>query len=88
MNGQRYRFRNPASGQDVVIVAEPGRVYHDVETGEELEPVGVILPLSPSESSLPWAVENLRHCNHCGQMTQKDLNVCPTCSRRLGPVAA
>ena len=33
--------------------AEPGRVYRDRETGEELEIVGKLLPLPPSRSRLP-----------------------------------
>ena len=44
---------------------------------------GKLLPLHPSTSSLPWAVENLRFCNWCDQMAQKDLNDCPTCGRRM-----
>ena len=85
MSTQRYRFRTPSTGRDVLIDAEPGATYHDDDTGEQLAPVGIVLPLSPSESKLPWAVENLRLCNHCGQMAQRDLNECPTCARRLGP---
>ena len=50
-----------------------------------LEPVGIVLPLPPSRSRLPWAVENLRFCNWCDQHAQKDLNECPHCGRR-GPV--
>ena len=63
--------------------AEPGRVYLDRETGEQLEVVGKVLPLPPSQSSLPWAVETLRFCNWCDQPAQKDLNDCPTCGRRM-----
>lgn len=85
MTSQRYRFRNPSTGRDVLIDAEPGRTYHDEDTGEELAPVGVVLPLAPSESRLPWTIENLRLCDRCGQMAQRDLNVCPTCDRRMGP---
>ncbi|MEI6663079.1 MAG: hypothetical protein WCL20_02090 [Actinomycetes bacterium] len=88
MPDQRYRFRSPSTGHDVLIAAEAGRTYHDIDTGEVLEPVGVVLPLQPTESSLPWSVENLRHCNLCGQMAQRDLNVCPTCDRRMGPVGS
>jgi len=53
------------------------------DTGEPLEVVGKLLPLSPSGSSLPWAVENLRFCNWCEQLAQKDLNDCPHCGRRM-----
>ena len=43
-----------------------------------------MLPLAPSPSRLPWAVENLRFCPWCDQLAQKDLNDCPTCGRRMG----
>ena len=81
---QTYRLRAPASGREVVIEAEPGEDYVDRETGEHLEVVGKLLPLAPSPSDLPWAVENLRFCNWCDQPSQKDLNDCPTCGRRMG----
>ena len=45
-----------------------------------------MLPLAPSASKLPWAVENLRFCPWCEQLAQKDLNDCPTCGRRMGPL--
>jgi hypothetical protein len=45
--------------------------------------VGKLLPLAPSPSNLPWAVENLRVCNWCDSFAQKDLNDCPTCGRRM-----
>lgn len=87
MTEQRYRFRTPSTGREVVIEAEAGRTYRDEETGEPMRPVGVVLPLAPSRSRLPWTVDNLRFCDHCGQLAQKDLNTCPTCSRRMGPVS-
>ena len=71
------------SGREVLVAAEPGQVYRDHETGEELEVVGKVLPLPPSKSRLPWAVETLRFCNWCDQPAQKDLNDCPTCGRRM-----
>ena len=83
---QRYRLRNPASGREVVIEAEPEAVYVDRESGDELQVVGKLLPLAPSASRLPWAVENLRFCPWCDQLAQKDLNDCPTCGRRMGPL--
>ena len=83
---QRYRLRNPASGRDVIVEGEVDEVYRDRETGERLEVVGKVLPLAPSVSRLPWAVENLRFCPWCGQLAQKDLNDCPTCGRRMGPL--
>jgi hypothetical protein len=42
-----------------------------------------VLPLAPSPSELPWAVEHLRFCNWCDQLAQKDLNDCPHCGRRM-----
>ena len=81
--GQQYRLRTPSTGREILVEAEPGRTYLDRETGEPLEVVGKLLPLAPSKSQLPWAVENLRFCNWCDQMAQKDLNDCPTCGRRM-----
>lgn len=83
---QRYRLRNPASGQEFTIDAEPEEIYIDRDTGDQLEIVGKVLPLAPSSSKLPWAVENLRFCSWCGQLAQKDLNDCPTCGRRMAPL--
>lgn len=83
---QLYRLRNPSSGREVVIEAEPERVYRDREDGEELEVVAKVLPLAPSHSRLPWSVENLRFCPWCHQHSQKDLGDCPTCGRRMGPL--
>jgi hypothetical protein len=83
---QRYRLRNPVNGREIVIEAEPEEIYLDRESGEPLEVLGKVLPLAPSSSRLPWAVENLRFCNWCHQLAQKDLNDCPTCSRRMGPL--
>jgi len=85
---QRYRLRNPASGREIIIEAEPGRVYLDRDSGDELEAVGKILPLAPSASRLPWALENLRFCSWCGELAQKDLNDCPTCKRRMAPLSS
>jgi hypothetical protein len=83
---QRYRLRTPSSGREIIIEAKPGKIYKDPETGEKLEVVGKVLPLAPSESKLPWAVANLRMCPWCDQFSQKDLNDCPNCGRRMGPV--
>jgi hypothetical protein len=80
---QLYRFRTPSTGKEVLLEAEPDAIYRDDETGEDLEVVGKVLPLAPSTSRLPWAVENLRFCNWCDAMAQKDLNECPTCGRRM-----
>lgn len=85
---QRYRLRTPSTGREIFVDAEPGRTYLDRETGEPLEVVGKVLPLAPSASKLPWAVEHLRFCPWCDQLAQKDLNDCPTCHRRMGPLQA
>jgi hypothetical protein len=85
---QRYRLRNPSTGQEYVVAAEPDEVYLDRETGKPLQVVGKVLPLAPSRSRLPWAVENLRFCPWCRQLAQRDLNDCPTCGRRMGPIEA
>ncbi len=84
---QRYRMRSPASGREVILEAEPGKTYLDRDSGEQLEVLGKVLPEPPSLSSLPWAAENLRFCPWCDQHSQKDLNDCPTCGRRMGPLA-
>ena len=80
---QRYRLRT-RSDREVIREVEPGRVYVDRESGEEFEVVGKVLPLAPSPSNMPWAVENLRLCG-CSleQLTPKDVNDCVTCGRRL-----
>jgi hypothetical protein len=83
---QKYRMRAPSSGREVIIEAEPGQAYVDRDTGEELEVVAEVLPLAPTPSELPWAVENLRFCNWCDQLCQKDLNDCPVCGRRMDPL--
>lgn len=83
---QRYRLRNPKTGREIVFEAEEGEIYTDRESGERLEIVGKVLPMAPSPSRLPFAVENLRFCPWCQQMAQKDLNDCPTCGRRMGPL--
>ena len=76
------------------LCAALGRAGHTVELlcqeprPEELEVVGVVLPLPPSQSRLPWAVESLRFCTWCDQLAQRDLNDCPTCGRRMAPLAS
>jgi hypothetical protein len=82
---QKYRLRTPSTGRELIVEAEPEQEYVDRETGEQMEVVGKLLPLAPSPSELPWAVENLRFCNWCNQLTQKDLNDCPHCGRRMAP---
>jgi hypothetical protein len=85
---QKYRMRTPSTGREVIIQADPDTVYVDHETGEGLEVVAQLLPLAPTESELPWAIENLRFCNHCDQLAQKDLADCPWCGQRMDPAAA
>ncbi len=85
---QKYRMRTPSTGREVIVEAEPDGVYLDLETGEELEVVAELLPLAPTASELPWSVENLRFCNWCDQLVQKDLNDCPYCRRRMDPLPA
>jgi hypothetical protein len=85
---QLYRLRTPSTGREILLEAEPGKIYRDRDTGEELEVVGMVVPVAPSPSRLPWAVENLRFCNWCDQLAQRDLNDCPTCGRRMAPLAA
>jgi hypothetical protein len=80
---QLYRLRTPSTGREVLLAAEEGRTYLDQDTGESMEIVGQVLPSPPSASSLPWSVENLRFCNWCDQLAQKDLIDCPTCGRRM-----
>jgi hypothetical protein len=84
--GQRFRLRDTSSGDEVILEAKPDTVYVDERTGEPMEVVGEVLPLAPSDSKLPWAVENLRFCNWCESMAQRDLNDCPTCGRRMAPL--
>jgi hypothetical protein len=85
---QKYRMRTPSTGREVVSEVERGRSYVDRETGETLEVIGRLLPLAPTPSELPWAVENLRFCNWCDQLAQKDLNDCPHCGRRMDPLGS
>lgn len=83
---QKYRLRTPSTGRELVVVAEPDEEFVDRDTGEQMEVVGKLLPLAPSPSELPWAVDNLRFCTWCDQLTQKDLNDCPHCGRRMEPL--
>jgi hypothetical protein len=85
---QLYRLRTPSTGREILLEADTGVVYRDRETGEALQVVGKVLPEPPSLSSLPWSPENLRFCNWCDQLAQKDLNDCPTCGRRMAAFPA
>ncbi len=85
---QKYRMRTPSTGREVIVEAVPGEVYVDRESAEPLEVVAELLPLAPTVSELPWKVENLRFCNWCDQLAQKDLNDCPYCGRRMEPLGS
>ena len=85
---QLYRMRTPSTGREILLAPDPDRTYLDRDTGEPLQVVGKVLPVPPSKSSLPWSVENLRFCNWCDQLAQKDLNDCPTCGRRMAALGA
>lgn len=77
---QIFRLRAAASGRESIAPVREGVLYRDAETGEELEPVAQVLPLSPSASRLPRTPENLRVCRRCDQLTGADLANCEFCS--------
>jgi hypothetical protein len=79
---QIYRLRARASGREKLAPAQPGAVYIDHETGEEMEPVTRVVPLAPSDSALPRAIENLRICRRCDQLIGLDVSDCPYCGLR------
>ena len=79
---QLYRMRAPASGREALAHAEPGSLYIDRETGEEMEPVAMVAPLAPSASALARAPENLHACRRCDQLIGLDLSDCPHCGLR------
>jgi hypothetical protein len=79
---QLYRMRAPASGREALAYAEPEQVYLDRETGEEMKPVAMVLPLAPSASSLPRIPDNLRGCRRCDQLIGLDVSDCPYCGLR------
>ena len=83
---QLYRLRS-RTDREIIREVEPGVTYIDHESGAEFQVVGAVLPLAPSPSNLPYAVENLRMCG-CSleQLVQNDLNDCPHCGRRLPAV--
>jgi len=83
---QLFRMRAPASGREAIAHTEPGQIYVDRETDEEMEPVATILPLAPSASSLPRAPQNLRACRRCDQLIGLDVSDCPYCGLRQSAV--
>jgi hypothetical protein len=85
---QKYRLRAPASGREVVLALDDSasaddRAYYDRVTGERLEVVGKIVPLSSSASNLPRSPQNLRICPFCEELVGLDLSDCPHCRRRM-----
>jgi RecB family exonuclease len=88
---QRYRLRAPASGREVVLALDSTdlatedneRAYYDRVTGERLEVVSKLVPLSSSPSNLPRSPETVRICPHCDELVELDLSDCPYCHRRL-----
>jgi hypothetical protein len=79
---QIYRLRAPASGREAIAKAKPGHRYLDRESGEEMQPVSMVLPLAPSESTLLRSPENLRACRRCDQLIGLDVSDCPYCGLR------
>ena len=79
---QIYRLRAPVSGREALTIIEPGAVYVDRTSGEELLPVTRTLPLAPSDSALLRSPENLRICRRCDQLIGLDLSDCPYCGLR------
>jgi hypothetical protein len=79
---QLYRMRAGASGREAIAHAEPDSVYVDRETGEEMRPVSMVLPLAPSASALPRTPDNLRACRRCDQLIGLDVSDCPYCGLR------
>jgi hypothetical protein len=85
---QRYRLRAPASGREVVIAVDNPQDgydhgYYDRVTGERLEVVSKLVPLSSSPSNLPRSPETVRICPHCEELVELDLSDCPYCGRRM-----
>ncbi len=83
---QIYRLRARASGREALAPAEADRVYVDRETGEEMQPVTMVLPLAPSDSALPRTPDNLRTCRRCDQLVGVDVADCPYCGLRQPPL--
>ena len=83
---QTYRMRAPAFGREALAKAEPGQIYVDRETGEEMVPMAMVLPLAPSASALPRTPENLRACRRCDQLIGLDVSDCPDCGLRQMPL--
>ncbi len=78
-------MRAVASGREAFAEAEPGQIYRDRETGEQMAPVTAVLPLAPSASALPRVPANLRECRRCDQLIGLDVSNCPHCGLRQTP---
>jgi hypothetical protein len=80
-------LRAPASGREVVLALDElpgdGHAYYDRVTGERMEVVAKLVPLSSSPSSLPRTPDTLRVCPFCGELVGLDLSDCPYCLRRM-----
>jgi hypothetical protein len=85
---QKFRLRAPASGREAIAEIEPEVVYTDRESGEEMRPVTMILPLAGSDSKLLRAPENLRACRRCDQLIGLDVSDCPYCGLRQEALSA
>jgi len=79
---QTFRLRAPASGREAIAAVEPDAVYVDRESGEEMKPVTMVLPLAGSDSKLLRTPENLRACRRCDQLIGLDVSDCPYCGLR------
>ncbi len=82
LRGQSYRLRAPVSGREALVELEPEVVYVDRESGEEMDPVSMVLPLAESDSALLRTPENLRECRRCHQLIGLDVSDCPYCGLR------
>jgi hypothetical protein len=82
VRNQLFRLRAPASGREALVEIEPEVVYVDRESGEEMAPVSMVLPLAEAGSSLLRTPENLRACRRCDQLIGLDLSDCPYCGLR------
>ena len=72
-------------GPSILARGLEGRVPYAVKVhGSALE---YVVKRDP-QRFLPWAVESLRFCTWCDQLAQRDLNDCPTCGRRMAPLAS
>jgi hypothetical protein len=79
---QTFRLRAPASGREAITELDPEAVYVDRESGEEMKPVTMVLPLADSDSKLLRTPENLRACRRCDQLIGLDVSDCPYCGLR------